>query len=97
VTPIFGAVRNADGSRLPPGTLVEALAGDTVCARAAIPPVIMQFSQPDEYGLLAVGPDAVPGCVQDAALTFRVDGKPVDGAVTNDLRLSSHRMDLVVK
>jgi hypothetical protein len=97
VTPIFGAVRSADGSRLPPGTVVEALAGDAICARAAIPPVIMQFSQPDEFGLLAVGPDATPGCVQDAALRFRVNGKLVDGAITNDLRLSSHRMDLVVK
>jgi hypothetical protein len=97
VTPIFGSVRNADGTRLPPGTVIEAVAGDAVCGRTSIPPVIMQFSSPDEYGLLAAGPDAVPGCVQDAALTLRVNGEPVDGAVTNDLEFTTHRMDLVVR
>lgn len=97
ITPIFGSASNVEGNRLPPGSVIEALAGDIVCARTSIPPVIMQFSQPDEYGLLAVGPEAVPGCVRDAALTFRVNGQPVDGAVTNDLQLSTHRMDLVVR
>ena len=43
------------------------------------------------------GPELVPGCVQDAALTFRVNGKVVDGAVTNDLQLASHRADLVLR
>lgn len=97
VTPIFGTIRDEEGAPLPPGTLIEVLAGDAVCARTSIPPVMMQFSQPGEYGVLTAGPLAVSGCVQDAALTFRVNGISVDGAVTNDLVLRTHRADLVAR
>jgi pimeloyl-ACP methyl ester carboxylesterase len=94
-TAVYGGVLGADGKRMPPGTRVEAYAGETLCAAASIPPVVMPFSDPDSYLLLVPGPAAITACTTGASLAFRVDGKAVAQTSTNDLDQNGHALDLV--
>jgi hypothetical protein len=75
-----GAVLDADGEPAPIGTEVEAFVGDTRCGVASV-------RSADEfvgYVLAVVGPDAVPGCDRDVAITFRIGGEPAQhDPVTN--------------
>ena len=93
-TPVFGGVISADGKHMPPGTRVEAYAGESLCAAASVPPVVMPFSDPDSYLLLIPGPAAITACTKDASLTFRVDGKAVPATSTNDFDQNGHSLDL---
>jgi hypothetical protein len=95
ITPIFGKVSDAAGNRLPQGTIVEAFAGTTLCGRGVVPPVVMQFSDPDGFALTAAGPAAIPGCGENATLSFAVNGAPVAETAVNDLQLREHHLDLV--
>ena len=95
-TAIFGGVIASDGKHMPPGTHVEAYAGEALCAAASVPPVVMPFSDPDSYLLLIPGPTAIKACTKDALLTFRVDGKAVPQTSTNDFNRDGHSVDLVV-
>jgi pimeloyl-ACP methyl ester carboxylesterase len=95
-TPVFGGVIGSDGKHMPPGTRVEAYAGETLCAAGSVSPVVMPFNDPDSYSLLVPGPAAIAACTKDASLTFRVDGKSVPETSTNDFDQNGHALDLVV-
>lgn len=96
LTPVFGAVYDAAGNRMPAGTKVEAYIGSTLCGVTSLPAAVMQFANPDSFNVLVVGPDANPGCTKDGAITFRVNGTTVAGNVTNDLKIRGHALDLTL-
>jgi pimeloyl-ACP methyl ester carboxylesterase len=66
-----GEVFDAEGERFPPGARVEASVGETLCGVASL----RRTGSFSGYVLFVVGPDSVPGCGRDAALTFHVDGR----------------------
>jgi pimeloyl-ACP methyl ester carboxylesterase len=84
-TRVFGTVLGADGVRLPPGTTIAAYAGQTLCGRTTVPPVVMQFDAPDKFALIVAGPRVRPGCDAGAELRFEVNDEPVAGTLTNRL------------
>ena len=94
VTPLAGAALDAAGNALAPGTRIEAYIGDSLCGQTTIPRGIMQFSNPDAFGLLVAGPDTDPGCAAGGAVAFRINGAPVAASTSNDLVFSMHAVDL---
>jgi hypothetical protein len=67
-----GTVYDANGKTKPPGTEVEAFVGHVRCGVASV----RSSEGFVGYVIAVVGPDSVPGCTRDAAVTFLVDGKP---------------------
>ena len=53
----------------------------------------------DGYMLNVAGPASVPGCTQDATLTFRINGDLAVQTAVNDLGQGHnfHQIDLMVK
>ncbi len=96
VTVLFGMLLDASGNLMPPGTIVEAYVGDTLCGRAASPQVVNPLSQPGGYGMLVVGPDAAPACAAGGSITFRVNGQAASSVrtVTNRLDNNWRQVDL---
>jgi len=87
-----GEVFNRDGEYVPPGTRVEAHAGDTLCGVGST----RRVGSYSGYILDVVGPDSVAGCDRDATLTFRIDGKPAVETAVNELGGGGTR-DLTVR
>jgi len=85
VTPVYGSVYAADGSRVPAGATIEAFIGGVLCGVTGIPANVMLFENPDVFDLLVAGPDAVRGCARDGIVTFRVDGVAVEQTASNIL------------
>lgn len=82
-----GQAYRRNGSRLGPGTLVEAYVGSTLCGRATV----------DETGyfiLSVVGPDQKPGCTRDAMIRFRIEGARARETAKN--RPGETHLDLTV-
>ncbi len=79
VTELAGEVYRPDGSHAPPGTRVEAFAGDTRCATAAV----RGTGSFGGYVMAVVGPTAVPGCTVGAELRFEIDGQPAVETTVN--------------
>jgi pimeloyl-ACP methyl ester carboxylesterase len=79
-TGLNGEVFNRAGEHVPPGTRVEAYAGDVRCGVAST----RRTGSYSGYILDVVGPDLVSGCDRDATLTFRVDGKLATETAVND-------------
>ncbi len=78
-TEFTGEVYRRDGRRLPPGTRVEAIVGDTVCAVASV----KRTGNFSGYVLAVVGPDSVAGCRSGARLRFRIDGREAIESATH--------------
>lgn len=78
ITELHGVVFK-QGIRMPVGTRVEALIGNTVCAVASV----QESGDFVGYILNIVGSDAIPGCDTDATVSFRVDGEPVVQTIVN--------------
>ncbi len=95
-TPVFGKALDTARTQLAPGTIVQAYIGDTLCGESAIPPVVMQFANPESYAVLVSGPDAISGCAKSGVITFRINGSPVAETATNDLELRGHALDLTL-
>jgi pimeloyl-ACP methyl ester carboxylesterase len=77
-TSISGSVLDASGSRVPPGTIVEAFIGDALCGRTSVPHAVMPFATPDGFNLIVVSSSSVPGCARDAEIRLLVDGAEVE-------------------
>lgn len=92
-TIVVGAVLDADGNELPPGTLIEAFAGDTRCGITTVPAVVTLDGGPSAFLLAIVGPDMVPGCVTGSPVSLRVDSEPIEQTLAHDLAL--HEIDLI--
>ncbi len=75
-----GEVVYRDGRHLPSGTLVEAFVGHTRCGVASV----RRTGNFSGYTMAVVGPDSVPGCLRDATLTFRLDGRRAIDTAVND-------------
>jgi len=76
------------GERLPPGTRVEAYAGDVRCGVGST----RRTGNYSGYILSVVGPDSVAGCDRDGTLTFRIDGQPATNAPGG-----GHTLDLILR
>jgi hypothetical protein len=76
-----GELFDADGARLPAGTVVEAYVGETRCGVTSL-----RYGGATEnlYTLYVAGPDSVPGCTAGATLTFRLNGSPAVQTAIND-------------
>ena len=74
VAQFSGEVYGDDGQPVPVGTDVEAFVGDARCGVASV----RRSDSFLGYVISVVGPDSIPGCTQDVAITFHVDGKPAD-------------------
>jgi hypothetical protein len=89
-----GEVFYRDGRHLLPGTLVEAFVDGTRCGIASV----RRTGNFSGYTMAVVGPDSVAGCLRDATLTFRLDGRRAIGTAVNepgggtDLDLTLRRM-----
>src|SRR5262245_36521313 len=81
VTELSGEVFDRDGRRLPSGTRVEALIGDTRCGVASV----RQSESFTGYVLAVVGPQSINGCTQDAQITCLIDGRPAMATSVNRL------------
>lgn len=81
VTELSGEVFDRDGRRLPPGTRVEALIGNTRCGVASV----RQSESFTGYVLAVVGPQSINGCAQDGQITFLIDGRPATETSVNGL------------
>lgn len=96
VTEFKGELFDREGVRLPGGTVVEAYVGDVRCGVTSL-----RYGDDNEqlYTLIVAGPESVPGCAQDATLTFTIDGDPVVGTASNDLGRGSdgHELNLTVE
>jgi pimeloyl-ACP methyl ester carboxylesterase len=79
-----GSVIDTSGQRLPPGTVIEAYIGDTLCGATALPPTAMALGDPSTYYLPVVGPQSISGCDQGGAISFRVNGEVVGQTGIND-------------
>src|SRR5204863_6482812 len=71
-TQFNGELFDRNGSKLPPGSRVEAFVGSTRCGIAST----RRGGSFSGYVLAVVGPKSIPGCTAGAKLTFRVNGKP---------------------
>ncbi len=78
-TEFFGEVHHRDGSAVAGGTAIEAYIGSARCGRGSV-----RLSGFTGYNLSVAGPE-LPGCALDAAITFRVGGRPARETATNDL------------
>ena len=88
-TPLDGA-----GEHLPPGTLVEAFIGETLCGVSSLPFIWMTTGDSTYLWLTVVGPEAIPACREGETITFRINEEPVELAATHDF--SNHQLDLVL-
>lgn len=82
-----GQAYRRNGTRLGPGTLVEAHIGKILCGHATI----------DETGyfiLAVIGPDQRPDCARDGTIRFRVGGTPATETALN--RPGETHLDLTV-
>ena len=95
-TRLLGSVFDDAGQRLPPGTVIEAYAGDTRCGLASMPQTVMTFNDPDGFTMIVAGPNAIAPCVKGAQLSFRVNGAAVPQTATNTLSASNPAVTLVV-
>lgn len=93
VTEFKGHLFDADGARLPAGTVVEAFVGDVRCGMTSLRP---EEETEGFYTLIVAGPDSVSGCASDETLAFRLDGKPAAETAINDLESGGrgHELDL---
>jgi pimeloyl-ACP methyl ester carboxylesterase len=94
-TYVYGAARDASGKRVPPGTLVEAYVGGTRCGVTAVARAVLQFSDPDSYGIDVAGPASIPACKTGETVTFTIGGKPAATTSTHDLK--DHAIDLIMQ
>jgi hypothetical protein len=78
VTEFAGSVYDAAGKNAAPGTRVAAFIGSTLCGQTSVPPIATRSS----YWLLVVGPNAIPACTANGAVSLRVDGQPVPRTFT---------------
>lgn len=92
VTSFVGEVLDATGHYAPPGTRIEAFAGNVRCGVTAI----SRTGSFSGYTLVTAGPDAVPGCTAGSTLSFRVDGQPAMQTSTNDIGQQRSPFDLTV-
>ena len=92
VTSFVGEVLDATGHYAPPGTRIEAFAGNVRCGVTAI----SRTGSFSGYTLVTAGPDAVLGCTTGSTLSFRVDGKPAMQTSTNDIGQQRSPFDLTV-
>ena len=92
-TEFYGHVARADGTRLGPGTVVEAYVGDTLCGVGTV----LDYSGDEAFVLSEAGPQ-VAGCAKDATITFRADGAQATETATNDLARGStgHQIELTL-
>ena len=81
-TSLKGLLYDANNNMLPGGTVVEAYIGDTLCG---VTSMRYGFVTEGYYTLSVAGPESVPACAKDAAIAFRLDGKPAEGTAVNDL------------
>jgi hypothetical protein len=79
-----GSIVDASGERLPPGTVIEAYIGDTLCGATSLPRTVMALGDPSTYYLPVVGPASVPGCDERGTIAFRVNGDLVAQTGIND-------------
>jgi pimeloyl-ACP methyl ester carboxylesterase len=91
-----GSVLDASGESLPPGTVVEAYVGETLCGVSSLAPVKMGAGAPATYVLAVAGPESIPGCDAGASISFRLDGQPAEERGTNDLAEDQHLLDLTL-
>ncbi len=75
--------------------MVEAYVGAVLCGVASM----RRVGSFGGYSLVVASPASMPGCAQDAVLTFRLDGQPASQTARNDLgrRQYAHQLDLVVQ
>jgi pimeloyl-ACP methyl ester carboxylesterase len=83
-TAVYGTVLDVSGARLGPGARIEAYIGETLCGVGSLPPVMMQFSNPDTFDVLVAGPDEVAACARDATVRFVVNGRQATGTAINN-------------
>jgi hypothetical protein len=81
ISEFTGTVSRRNGHELPAGTRIDAYVGDTRCGVAST----RRTGNYSGYILNVIGP-SVPGCEPDAALTFKINGRPAPNTATNDLR-----------
>jgi pimeloyl-ACP methyl ester carboxylesterase len=89
ITEFSGEVYEGAARRRGAGARVEAYISSTLCGLASI-------RASDFYILSVVGPDAIPGCVAGAPITFVVDGDPATETAINLPEQSAH-LDLSVR
>jgi hypothetical protein len=87
-----GAVLDASGKLLPPGTVVGAYVGDTLCGVSSLPPTVMAYSDSSNYIMWVGGPAA---CAKGANLSFKIDGKLAVQTAVND-QADFHNLDLTL-
>jgi hypothetical protein len=97
VTEVKGLLYERDGTTaLPGGTVVEAYVGDTRCGVTSL-----RYGDVTEgyYTLIIAGPETVPACAEDAAVTFRLNGEPAVQTAVNDLGGSAggHEVNLTLR
>jgi hypothetical protein len=96
VTEFKGHLWDRENFPLPPETVVEAYAGETLCG-------LTSLRAGDEvegyYTLMVAGPLSIAECGEGATLTFRLDGAPVVETAVNDLQGggAGHELDLTVE
>jgi pimeloyl-ACP methyl ester carboxylesterase len=79
-TGFAGEVYRRDGTKLGPGTRVEAFVGDTRCGVTSV----RRTGNFSGFTLIIAGPETVPACAPGATLTFRINGKPAVETKIND-------------
>jgi pimeloyl-ACP methyl ester carboxylesterase len=87
-TDFIGEVFRRDGERLPPGTRIEAYAGDVRCGVAST----RRTGNYSGYILSVVGSESVAGCDREGKLTFRIDGQRATGTPGG-----GHTLDLILR
>ena len=88
-TQFGGEVFDTTGNHVRLGTRIEAYVGTTLCGRSST----RLTDDYNGYSLDVSGPDAVPGCATNAAITFKVDGVRARQQARNDFG-SHDRLDL---
>lgn len=96
VTMFEGAVRDADGRSLPPGTEIEAYLGDELCGATSVPHVVMGAAEPGSYFIAVSGPEELSNCTRDGDIRFLVDGETALQAGVNDGADDPHELDLML-
>lgn len=96
VTEFKGGLRDRSGAKLPPGTVVEAYAGDVLCGVTSLRNGVATEML---YTLIVAGPESIPECAVDATLTFRLDGAPTIETAVNDLSrgAGAHELNLTAR
>jgi pimeloyl-ACP methyl ester carboxylesterase len=95
-TSFRGSVLDSSGETLPPGTVIEAYVGETLCGVGSLAPVAMGTAGPETYEIRVVGPESVPGCEEGGAVSFRVDGESAEQTGVNDFAEDPHGLELTL-